>query len=214
MRYLLLALALLLAGCGGGGGGGSAPPPSSGAAPATTGTLVIQHAPARALPAGATDLRIVGRDSDGTTRFGPETRTPANEIRLPGVPVTVTQVTLEYLQGQRLLGIFTGPVDLRSGQATLSDPLWLDVPARMVGLEVTPATQSVPQGSERTLAAFALFDDGSRQDVTGIAAWASSNDAVVMVGQGRLVGVSLGEADVTALVEVYSDSAHVTVTPP
>ncbi|MFC0135539.1 hypothetical protein CR105_18035 [Massilia eurypsychrophila] len=95
------------------------------------------------------------------------------------------------------------------------DPI-LGLPAaELVSVAVTPATASVAIGATRTLVATATYTDGSSRDVTVGAAWTSATPAVATVNatSGVAVGVSVGNAVVTAAFNGKSGTSTVTVLP-
>jgi uncharacterized protein YjdB len=63
-------------------------------------------------------------------------------------------------------------------------------------------------GQSATLTAFALYADGSREDVTSFATWASSNGSA-SVQAGVVSGLAIGTASITATL--YGVSGHVDV---
>ena len=95
------------------------------------------------------------------------------------------------------------------------DPI-LGLPAaELVSLAVTPATASVAIGATQNLVATATYSDGSSRDVTVGAAWTSATPAVATVNaaSGVAVGVSVGNAVITAAFNGKSGTATVTVLP-
>lgn len=84
-------------------------------------------------------------------------------------------------------------------------------------VEITPATATVTQGQSVQLSAFAVFTDGSREDVTANVAWTSSNPSAVTVDRGQ-VNVSATaqsglQATITARYLTKVDTARITVQP-
>ena len=95
------------------------------------------------------------------------------------------------------------------------DPI-LGLPAAdLVSVAVTPATASVAIGASRALVAIATYTDGSSRDVTVGAAWTSATPAVATVNatSGVAVGVSVGNAVVTAAFSGKSGTSTLTVLP-
>jgi Bacterial Ig-like domain (group 2) len=89
--------------------------------------------------------------------------------------------------------------------------------AVLASIEVTPANQSIPNGTRLQLAAVGHFDDGSTQDLTAQATW-SSSDASVTVGdaagsKGLAASTALGAATstITASLGTLSGSTTLTV---
>src|SRR5256885_14421631 len=75
-------------------------------------------------------------------------------------------------------------------------------------LTITGTAPAVGETAQFT--ATASLSNGTTQDVTAQATWQSSNTAVVTVSNsGKVAGVGLGEADVTAAYHGSSVSLHV-----
>lgn len=100
------------------------------------------------------------------------------------------------------------------GTPVTSEPSILTVTdAVVVGLEVSPTAVSVPAGRTRTLAATALYSDGSTVDVTATAGWTPGDPAIASVVAGVVTGEAAGETTVTATYGTFSAEAAVIVTP-
>lgn len=135
----LLLLALAMAGCGGGDSGtvGSPVQPQP-----STGTITVTHVLARAVPSSVTDFRFLGYDSNGNLAYGPDRRPKAAVIALV-VPATVVDLTIEYLQGNTVVGLYQAPIALVvGGNVDILDPPWVDVQspgvAARLGFTVQP----------------------------------------------------------------------------
>lgn len=89
-------------------------------------------------------------------------------------------------------------------------------PATLTSVAVTPATASVAIGASQQFAATAAYSDGSARDVSASAAWTSATTAVATVAaaSGKAVGVTAGNAVISAAFEGKSGSATLTVLPP
>lgn len=89
--------------------------------------------------------------------------------------------------------------------------------AALTGLQVTPAAPSLPQGTSTRLIATGLFSDGSTQDVSAQASWASSDTAVanvsnVVATRGLTQALAKGTAQIAATYSGFSASTTLTVT--
>jgi hypothetical protein len=84
-------------------------------------------------------------------------------------------------------------------------------------LEVIPSQISIGPGGWAALSATAVFDDGSFQDVTSLAAWYSTAAGVVVAGNGPQAGQALaadaGTSQLSASFGGATASAGVTVLP-
>jgi RHS repeat-associated protein len=78
-------------------------------------------------------------------------------------------------------------------------------------ITVTPDPFTVVRGAYRRLTATATYDDGTSGDVTNNASWTSSAFHIISVDSGRVYGVDIGEATITAELGGFSDSAAGTV---
>ncbi len=80
-------------------------------------------------------------------------------------------------------------------------------------IAVTPAPVILASGATQQLKITAAFNDGSMQDVTGSATYASSSTAVATVNAAGLVtAVSTGAATITASYQGQTATAQITVT--
>ncbi|ENP0851873.1 Ig-like domain-containing protein [Vibrio parahaemolyticus] len=121
------------------------------------------------------------------------------------------------------LGSVTITATDNSGPAPVSGAATLTVTeAIVVGLQVTPPTETTPIGLTKPFTATAILSDGNTQDVTADPAisWTSSDTAIASVSngtdKGTATGVSLGTATITATgvtgTGSLSGSATLTVT--
>ncbi|MEW6282743.1 MAG: DUF4394 domain-containing protein, partial [Candidatus Eremiobacterota bacterium] len=216
MRLLLLLLvAMLMGGCAENltANGPPVTPdgPTNPVAPAQA-TLVVRHTLLRAVPASVTHFRFTGRDATGNVVFGPPPVAKAAEIRLT-VPVTLTQLTIEYLEGNALVGVFSAAVTLVAGSTVvIEDPNWSDV-VTLTSIAVTPADPSIALGTTRQFTATGTFGGGVTQDVTTTVSWSSSDPAVALVDAlGLASSVSVGSTSIRATLNGVTGSTTLTVT--
>ena len=90
--------------------------------------------------------------------------------------------------------------------------------ATLTSIEISPAAPRVAVGTSVELAAIGEFSDGSTEDLTQSATWASSAPNIVSVSnlankQGIATGLNIGQSTVSANVEGIVGSTRVTVTP-
>lgn len=79
---------------------------------------------------------------------------------------------------------------------------------------VTPANATVGVGGEADFTATAVFQDGTTQNVTADATWASADDAIATIDAGTATGVANGTTTITAtFMGITSNPATVVVTP-
>jgi hypothetical protein len=90
-------------------------------------------------------------------------------------------------------------------------------PAVLTSLQVTPATPSVANGFTEQFIATGIFSDGSTQDLTSQALWASANTAVATVSNavgsiGVASAAGVGSTTITASSGFISGSTTLAVT--
>lgn len=87
--------------------------------------------------------------------------------------------------------------------------------ATLVSLAVTPPNPQFALGTTQQFTVIGTFSDGSTQNLTTTAVWASSNPAVLTInGNGLATSVSTGSAQVSATLNgVIANSGSVQVTP-
>ncbi|MUL11501.1 beta strand repeat-containing protein [Aliivibrio fischeri] len=85
--------------------------------------------------------------------------------------------------------------------------------AKIVSIQITPATVSVVVGSNQPYLATATYTDNSTADVTSLVSWSSSNSALATINaQGLASGVSVGEVQIFAVKDgISSNEAILTV---
>ncbi|MEW6281543.1 MAG: hypothetical protein AB1758_23235, partial [Candidatus Eremiobacterota bacterium] len=107
---LLALLSVFLSGCGEDGfllvGPPAAPAPIQGP---TTRVILVRHVLQKAVPVSATHFRFTGLDTGGAVVYGPDTQVKAAEIPLV-VPLSLTTLVIEYLEGGVVIGIGTHPI--------------------------------------------------------------------------------------------------------
>lgn len=92
--------------------------------------------------------------------------------------------------------------------ALAGNSLWA---ASVQSLAVTPQWSRVIVGGQQTVQAKAKFSNGTTGNVTDLASWSSSNQAIATVSRGGVVGVHPGMATLTASYQGHSAKILVTV---
>jgi hypothetical protein len=109
-------------------------------------------------------------------------------------------------------GVGTANITATSGSVTASTSLAVGQ-AVIVSIAVSPATVSAPLGSSQQFAATATYTDGSSQDITQSATWASSVPAVATINSfGLAASLSIGSTNISAGSGSVSGSTTLTVT--
>ena len=92
-------------------------------------------------------------------------------------------------------------------------------PATLTSITVKPANPKIAAGSAVQMVATGNYSDGSKQDLTALATWTSSDQSVAQVSnapnsQGQVTGIAAGTATITAIYAGLSDGTTVRVTSP
>lgn len=120
-----------------------------------------------------------------------------------------TEMKVNYLRASRL-PVTAGPLNGTSQQATVTV-----TPPVLVTLTISPPAPTIAKGQTQQFMATGIFTDGSTQDLTGSAAWSSSDEAVATITSGGLAtGLREGQVTITATVGPVTATATLTVTPP
>jgi hypothetical protein len=86
---------------------------------------------------------------------------------------------------------------------------------RLVSVAIVPPTGTIPLGNNQQFRASALFSDGTKTDVTTIAAWTSAQPKVAFINAaGMATTKAIGESNISAVYESVSGSSTLTVAPP
>jgi uncharacterized protein YjdB len=94
-----------------------------------------------------------------------------------------------------------------SGSATLTV-----TSAAATSIVVSPLSPNLPLGLTQQFTAMATFDDGTSQDVTGVATWKSSSTSIAAITvSGLATGKNVGSATISAKFETVTGTASLTV---
>ncbi|MHB8876990.1 MAG: beta strand repeat-containing protein, partial [Myxococcaceae bacterium] len=115
-------------------------------------------------------------------------------------------------------GVAPGSTTVTAGYGGIggSTPL-LVTSATLISISLTPTSPSIARGTTLAMAATGSFSDGSTQDLTSLATWASSNISVATVSsstgsRGLATGVSGGTATLSATYSGLTGSTSLAVT--
>ncbi len=101
----------------------------------------------------------------------------------------------------------TARLDGQQSSATVSVPT-----AKVQSLTVTPTTASIGIQGTQAFQAVVTLSDGTTEDVTATASWASSKPAIASIDSaGLCTGVSAGTSTISAAVAGFNGSATLTV---
>lgn len=107
----------------------------------------------------------------------------------------------------RVVALETGTVTVRANLAGVQGEAAVTVTdAALTAIEVTPADAVLTVGAREAYTATGVFDDGARVDVTALASWSSTNDAIAQAlnseaFRGEVVAKQPGEVDIRARVD-------------
>jgi len=167
--------------------------------------------------------------------------TPPNPVLAVGVPFSALLVTAVYsdgssvnvtgqstftsgdstivqVSGSTLTGLKAGSTTVRasySGQTATVNVTVSSSPLQSITID---GVTTVSSGQYILVTATGIYANGSKQDLTAQAAWASSNTASATVsrdsatGKERITGVAAGTASVTATYQGVTGKASITVT--
>ncbi len=107
----------------------------------------------------------------------------------------------------------TTTVTATLGSVSSSTNLTVAGPA-LVSITIAPAGSSIPLGTSQQFNATGTYTDGSTQNLTASAAWASDSPAVAPVTAGLVNGTAMGTANISATSGTVTSSVSVAVTAP
>jgi hypothetical protein len=132
----------------------------------------------------------------------------------------VVSVSNAQNQEGQVTAIAAGQTEIIASLGQLSGQIEVEVSeAELISIEFGRNSISIAQGGTAQLAAYGVYSDGSRRDVTNQATWASADSQIATVnnmgsGKGRVSAISQGETTVAFGLEGISANISVVVTPP
>ncbi|MCE7874197.1 hypothetical protein DYH09_28020 [bacterium CPR1] len=181
-----------------------------------TAEIVIRSVLARVIPASVTRLRFTATDEAGNVVFGPELRDKAAVITLI-VPITTRKLTIEYLEGDKVVGLFNQALDLTAGESfTINDPDFVDVNVvTLQSITVNPSDPSLAPGSLLSFTAIGNFSDATSNQLGAGVVWTSSAPAVATIdANGQATALADGTTTITATFQGVSGQTTLTVATP
>ena len=212
-KFLTITVAFLfgfsLYGCGGGSSGSSDAPGPEDKDPASLLSVTLSPASVEIKPGSTQQFTATGRYDDNTT----QDLTPFADWACVNDTVTVASIDESGLA----TGVCEGTATIsaayngKSGSATLTVKNEV-TPPTLESITLEPADATITEGSTRQFTATERYSDGSTQDVTLEAEWASSNMGAATVGAGGLVtGVAAGTTTISASIHGASGTTNLTV---
>ncbi len=184
-----------------------APDAMGDAAPTLTNIEVAPPSPTIAVGVAYTGLVVTAIFSNGSTTDVTGASTFASS------DTTIVQVSGHTLTGQRA-GSATITVTYRGDTATAKVTV-TSSPLQSISIE---GAAPVPLGQSILITATGVFADGTKQDITAEAAWASSNTSLATVAldsassKERVTGIKAGTLTVTATLAGITGTASIAVT--
>ncbi|MEQ1684531.1 MAG: Ig-like domain-containing protein [Burkholderiaceae bacterium] len=193
-------VAAMVSACGGGGGGGATPAPAPNApASISFGPATLAVAPGGRLFLVATAHFSEGRSED-VTRQG------------SWVSLSPSVATVGAADGV-VVGVAEGQTGVRITYNGVSAVAQLRVGSILSAIDMGSFDQlGIGVGATFQFAALGQFTDGAR-DITGVAAWASSDPAVASVSGGMVTGLTAGDVVITVRSDGLSTSVALTIPP-
>ncbi|HUM06762.1 MAG TPA: Ig-like domain-containing protein [Terriglobales bacterium] len=127
-------------------------------------------------------------------------------------PATATVSSSPGTQG-RAFAVASGSSDITASLGALSSSAALTVTnANLTSVAVAPKGSTISLANAQQFKATGAFDDGTTQDITATAAWASSDRSIAHVTSAGLVtGKGIGNAVITASAGGFADTANTSV---
>ena len=115
-----------------------------------------------------------------------------------------------------ILALILGVIaNLTGCAATQMGPNQVPPGKHLQSIAIAPQTAAVALGNNLQFSATALFSDGSKTDVTGTAAWISTQPKVAsMKPAGMAISKTIGTTSISAVYELVSAASTLTVAPP
>jgi uncharacterized protein YjdB len=158
------------------------------------------------LPVGEYEqLAATGTYTDGSTQNLTQSATWSSSAATASVsPAGATLAT----------AVGTATISATSGTVTGTASLTV-MPAVLLGLNIVPATLSLPLGSSSQFQAIATLSDGTQQNVSSTVTWQTSQSGVATVNaQGYATATGKGVAQLSASYQGMAGNASITVGAP
>jgi hypothetical protein len=109
-----------------------------------------------------------------------------------------------------------GPFNVNASTTSLNLSSSLTLAASPTTITITPASAGIAVSENQQFIATGIFSTGGNQNITNLINWTSSNPGIASVtnglgSKGRVSGISIGSATITAEFDSTSDSVSVNV---
>lgn len=215
-NFFILLLATLLSSCGGGSsgdsGGGQVNDPDPPSPPALN-TLTLDVSATSLAVGDDAEISVVAEYSDGSEKNVSSdvdvTVSDANVLDFTiGTPIVVTPLT----------GGASPTMEIRyqEGDVSLTETVEFQIAAGIAELQIEPSDLTLPALTRQTVKAYALDDDGLKEEVTDQVEWSLGNQSIATTnadaGSQYLEGLAEGETFIRAELGGESVVARVLVT--
>ncbi len=154
--------------------------------------VIVNNAPIRA---SAADAQFFVQWMDNLL-----TKTAPGGVWNSFFPTSLSQVRARYQQAKTIF-------EQRAAEATAPSPT-------LNSIAVTPANPTIQAGSSQQFMATGTYSDGSTQNITSQATWASSNAGIATINAGGLAtGIAAGTSTISATQGTVSGTTALTVQP-
>jgi trimeric autotransporter adhesin len=173
--------------------------------PATLSNITITPPNPSVNSGGSLQLKATGTFSDGSTQD------MTSSLTYSSSKPAVAFVTSAGL----LKGLAPGSATITASLGSVSTSFGVTVTAATLQtITIGTGTVTVTAGISTQLTAIGSFSDGSTQDLSATVTWSSSATAVAGVNaSGKVTGLAVGSATITATLGSVSGTTSVTVTP-
>lgn len=197
--WLVVLLALVVAGCSGG------TDEIVNLVSTTNVSLAVTPANPTLAPGASAQLSAMTNDGRDFTSQATWTSSNPNIVSVSNDAGTKGQITASVLSG--------GEAVITASFSGLGTATTVTVTgARLLGISINPGRSTTIVGFHRNMVALGTFDDGSVQSITNTVTWASENQQLATVSAaGRLVGVAEGDTNVTASFGGFTATAPVEI---
>jgi hypothetical protein len=173
-------------------------------------SIAVTPADSNVRLATSLQMKATGTYTDGTTLDLTTSVTWSSSSGLVRIGNTAGSQGLAH-------GAEVGTATITAGLGSVTGATRLTVTqAPLRSIEITPANSSIAVGTTQQFIATAIYTDATREDVTELVAWSSSNTAVATISfspgtEGRTSGVAAGMSTISATLAGITGSTTLNV---
>lgn len=144
---------------------------------------------------------VIGRYNDGSTQT------------LTNATWSSSNTSVATMSGSTAVSQQAGSTTITAVLNSMSASTTLTVTsATLQSIAIVPANASMAPGTTKTFFALGAFSDGSTQNISGLAAWSSSNTAVATMQNNLATSTGSGSTTIRASFDSVTGSTGLTVT--